>query len=84
MNKHPKKRRPDGLKYYFGGDRVPEVSPESAFSQIPCPSCGNEAQKEEYERPERQEGPEGRFLPRYFRVTCWHCGYLYDSGDFDD
>lgn len=78
MNRHPKKRRPDGLKYYFGGDTVPEVREETGFSQIPCPSCRNEAEKEDYER------PAGWFLQRYFKVTCWHCGYLYDSGDDDD
>lgn len=57
---------------------VTDDDPETCFSLLPCPSCRNEAQKEEYER------PEGRFLQRYFRVTCWHCGYLYDSGDFDN
>lgn len=59
------------------GGPVTDDSPETYFSLLPCPSCRNEAQKEEYER------PEGRFLKRYFRVTCWHCGYLYDSGDYD-
>lgn len=64
----------DGRAYY-GGGIAPGDTLEPYRYSVPCPQCGKEASREDYER------VEGGSLNSYVRTQCRHCGYADDTGD---